>query len=95
MNGFPQTNGAFKDELGHMAGGDRNSHLFFTTSRENPYALVPFTVESLRGDGGFMQISRLEGDKWSERTARIGFPILVEYAQKYRREITYGEWKDW
>ncbi|MDE2928099.1 MAG: hypothetical protein OXT71_17020 [Acidobacteriota bacterium] len=41
-----------------------------------------------------MQISRLEGDKWAERTARIGFPILVEYAQQYRREITYGEWQD-
>ena len=41
-----------------------------------------------------MQISKLEGDEWAERTARIGFPVLVEHAQKNRCEITYGEWKD-
>lgn len=41
-----------------------------------------------------MQISKLEGDKWAKHTARIGFPILVEHAQKNRCEITYGEWKD-
>lgn len=38
-----------------------------------------------------MQLSILEGDSWTKRTARIGFPILVEFARN-RREITYGEW---
>ena len=33
----------------------------------------------------------LEGDSWTKRTARIGFPILVEFARA-RREITYSEW---
>lgn len=41
-----------------------------------------------------MRISKLEGYKWAERTARSGFPILVEHARRHRREITYGEWKD-
>lgn len=40
-----------------------------------------------------MHISKLEGDEWTQRTARIGFPILVEYARDCR-EITYGEWQD-
>ena len=38
-----------------------------------------------------MPQSILEGDTWTKRTARSGFPILVEYART-RREITYGEW---
>jgi len=38
-----------------------------------------------------MKLISLEGDSWTKRTARIGFPILIEYAQA-RREITYGEW---
>ena len=38
-----------------------------------------------------MRLSTLEGDSWTKRTARSGFPILVEYARS-RREITYGEW---
>lgn len=38
-----------------------------------------------------MRISELDGDSWTKRTARAGFPILVEYAQKHQ-EITYGEW---
>ena len=33
----------------------------------------------------------LEGDSWTKRTARVGFPILVEYAMR-RRPITYGDW---
>ena len=40
-----------------------------------------------------MKISRLDGDSWTKRTARAGFPILVEYARR-RREITYGDWND-
>ena len=40
-----------------------------------------------------MEISRLDGDSWTKRTARAGFPILVEYARR-RREITYGDWND-
>lgn len=40
-----------------------------------------------------MEISRLDGDSWTKRTARAGFPILVEYARG-RREITYGDWDD-
>ena len=38
-----------------------------------------------------MQLTVLDGDSWTKRTARSGFPILVEYARN-RREITYGEW---
>ena len=38
-----------------------------------------------------MQLSILDGNSWTKRTARSGFPILVEYARN-RREITYGEW---
>lgn len=38
-----------------------------------------------------MRLSIREGDEWTKRTARIGFPILVEYARS-RRVITYGEW---
>ncbi len=41
-----------------------------------------------------MRVSKLEGCKWAERTARSGFPILIEHARKHRREITYGEWKE-
>ena len=40
-----------------------------------------------------LPITILEGDSWTKRTARIGFPILVEYART-RREITYGEWNN-
>ena len=40
-----------------------------------------------------MKLSVLEGDSWTKRTARSGFPILVEYVRN-RREITYGEWDD-
>jgi len=40
-----------------------------------------------------MRISKLDGEIWTKRTARIGFPILVEYARE-RREITYSEWND-
>lgn len=40
-----------------------------------------------------MEISRLDGDSWTKRTARAGFPILVEYART-RQEITYGDWND-
>lgn len=40
-----------------------------------------------------MKLSILEGDSWTKRTARSGFPILVEYVRN-RREITYGEWDD-
>ena len=40
-----------------------------------------------------MRISILDGDSWTKRTARAGFPILVEYARS-RQEITYGEWND-
>ena len=40
-----------------------------------------------------MRISKLDGNSWTKRTARVGFPILVEYARK-RQEITYGEWND-
>ena len=40
-----------------------------------------------------MKISRLDGGSWTKRTARAGFPILVEYARR-RQEITYGEWND-
>ena len=40
-----------------------------------------------------MQLSIREGDSWTKRTARSGFPILVEYARN-RQEITYGEWDD-
>ena len=40
-----------------------------------------------------MRLSTLEGDSWTKRTARSGFPILVEYTRN-RREITYGEWDD-
>lgn len=40
-----------------------------------------------------MQLSILEGDSWTKRTARSGFPILVEYAGK-RKKITYSEWND-
>ena len=38
-----------------------------------------------------MALRALSGDRWTERTARIGFQILVEYAHA-RRPITYGEW---
>jgi len=38
-----------------------------------------------------MELTALQGDTWTKHTARIGFPILVEYARQ-RREITYGEW---
>ena len=38
-----------------------------------------------------MELTALQGATWTMRTARIGFPILVEYARQ-RREITYGEW---
>ena len=38
-----------------------------------------------------MQLSILDGNSWTKRTARSGFPILVEYARN-RRELTYGEW---
>ena len=38
-----------------------------------------------------MQLSIREGDSWTKRTARSGFPILVEYARN-RQEITYSEW---
>lgn len=38
-----------------------------------------------------MELTMLQGDTWTKHTARIGFPILVEYARQ-RREITYGEW---
>ncbi|MFN3625845.1 MAG: hypothetical protein ACK4TP_17520 [Hyphomicrobium sp.] len=38
-----------------------------------------------------MQLKTLDGDTWTKRTARVGFPILVEYARA-RKEITYGEW---
>ena len=38
-----------------------------------------------------MQLSILEGHSWTKRTARSGFPILVEYVRN-RREITYSEW---
>ena len=34
---------------------------------------------------------KLEGETWTKRAARIGFPILVSYARE-RRKITYGEW---
>ena len=34
---------------------------------------------------------KLEGEIWTKRAARIGFPILVSYARE-RRKITYGEW---
>lgn len=40
-----------------------------------------------------MRLSTLDGDSWTKRTARIGFPILVEYART-RRAITYGEWNN-
>ncbi|MBW7057924.1 hypothetical protein KY389_14805 [Paracoccus bogoriensis] len=40
-----------------------------------------------------MELTALQGDTWTKRMARIGFPILVEYARQ-RREITYGEWDD-
>ena len=40
-----------------------------------------------------MQLSIRDGDSWTKRTARNGFPILVEYARD-RREITYGGWND-
>ena len=40
-----------------------------------------------------MRLSTLEGDSWTKRTARSGFPILVEYVRN-RLEITYGEWDD-
>ena len=33
----------------------------------------------------------LDGDNWAKVTARIGFPILVEYA-RFRRKITYRDW---
>lgn len=40
-----------------------------------------------------MKVTRLEGSSWTKRTARSGFPILVEYARK-RRTITYSEWDE-
>jgi hypothetical protein len=33
----------------------------------------------------------LDGEDWTHRTARVGLPILVEYARS-GRPITYGEW---
>lgn len=33
----------------------------------------------------------LEGDSWTQKTARVGFPILVEMAC-LREKITYGDW---
>lgn len=33
----------------------------------------------------------LDGEDWTHRTARVGFPILVEYAQS-GHSITYGDW---
>ena len=33
----------------------------------------------------------LEGETWTKRAARIGFPILVRHAGE-RRKITYSEW---
>ncbi len=41
--------------------------------------------------GNQMKVRRLEGNSWTKRTARIGFPILVEYARK-RQTITYSGW---
>ena len=38
-----------------------------------------------------MDLTALQGDTWTKDTARLGFPILVEYAHR-RSEITYGEW---
>ena len=38
-----------------------------------------------------MSVSKLKGETWTKRTARSGFPILVEYVRN-RWEITYGEW---
>ena len=40
-----------------------------------------------------MKVTTLEGHSWTKRTARSGFPILVEYARK-RRKITYSEWDE-
>jgi hypothetical protein len=37
------------------------------------------------------KLPQLDGDSWESRTARVGFPILVEYA-RHRSPITYGEW---
>lgn len=37
------------------------------------------------------RLKELGGGSWTKRTARIGFPILVQYARE-RRKITYGEW---
>ena len=36
---------------------------------------------------------KLEGDTWTRRAARIGFPILVRHAGE-RRKITYSEWAE-
>ena len=38
-----------------------------------------------------MNLTSLDGDTWTARTARFGLPILIEYARE-RRPITYGEW---
>lgn len=38
-------------------------------------------------------MNALAGTTWTKETARIGFPILVEFA-KYRKPITYGIWDD-
>jgi len=37
------------------------------------------------------KLTRLNGDRWEWRTARAGFPILVEYARQ-RANISYGKW---
>jgi hypothetical protein len=38
-----------------------------------------------------MEFRALDGERWSEKTARAGFPILVEYAHA-SEPITYGDW---
>ncbi|MBY5836860.1 hypothetical protein J3P71_06205 [Rhizobium leguminosarum] len=39
-----------------------------------------------------MLFAKLDGDSWSARAARAGFPILVEYVREGNRNITYGQW---
>ena len=50
--------------------------------------MIPYKQDEGIAEGARLS---LEGDGWSKRTARVGFPILVEYARN-RQEITYGEW---
>lgn len=41
-----------------------------------------------------MRFDALDGDNWSERAARSGFSILVEYVRAGHRQITYGQWDE-